>query len=213
MRISTRCCCPTVMSADQRVRVDDEAELLATARAPASPRARSSSSSRARVGSIAEHDVLGDRHHRDEHEVLVHHPDSGARSRPSAELKVTGSPCSRISPASGLVEAVEDVHQRRLAGAVLAEQGVHLAAAGGRGRLSSLATTPGNAFVIPRSSRTGRPASCAGHSCAILTTGSERGRARRPALADRISSSELLQRCRDLERPRDDLLLVASSSA
>ena len=26
-------------------------------------------------GSVAEHDVLGDRHHRDEHEVLVHHAD------------------------------------------------------------------------------------------------------------------------------------------
>ena len=38
-------------------------------------------------------------------------------------------PLTRISPSSGLVEPVEDVHQRRLAGAVLAEQRVHLAAA------------------------------------------------------------------------------------
>ena len=47
--------------------------------------------------------------------------------RPSAN--VTGLPLRRISPSSGLVEPVEDVHQRRLAGAVLAEQRVHLAAA------------------------------------------------------------------------------------
>ena len=39
----------------------------------------------------------------------------------------TGSPSSRISPSSGAGEAVEDVHQGRLAGAVLAEQGVDLA--------------------------------------------------------------------------------------
>ena len=39
-----------------------------------------------------------------------------------------GLPLTRISPSSGPVEAVEDVHQRRLAGAVLAEQRVHLAA-------------------------------------------------------------------------------------
>ncbi len=31
-----------------------------------------------------EHDVLGDRHHRDEHEVLVHHPDARVDRRASA---------------------------------------------------------------------------------------------------------------------------------
>ena len=35
---------------------------------------------RAAVRLDAEHDVLGDRHHRDEHEVLVHHPDRRGRS-------------------------------------------------------------------------------------------------------------------------------------
>ena len=40
-----------------------------------------------------------------------------------------GLPCSRICALVGRVEPVEDVHQRRLAGAVLAEQRVHLAAA------------------------------------------------------------------------------------
>ena len=48
----------------------------------------------------------------------------------------------------GLLHAVEDLHQRRLAGAVLADEGVD-----GAGRMvmlmSWLATTPGNRLVIP----------------------------------------------------------------
>ena len=52
----------------------------------------------------------------------------------------------------GLVEAVEDVHQRRLAGAVLAEQRMHLAAAKIEVDVS-LATMPGKRLVIPLSSR------------------------------------------------------------
>ena len=39
----------------------------------------------------------------------------------------TGLPLIRISPSSGWYEPVEDVHQRRLAGAVLAEECMHLA--------------------------------------------------------------------------------------
>ena len=45
------------------------------------------------------------------------------------ELIVTGLPLIEDLALVGPVEAVEDVHQRRLAGAVLAEQRVHLAAA------------------------------------------------------------------------------------
>ncbi len=48
-----------------------------------------------------EHDVLGHRHHRDEHEVLVHHADARARSPPSASGSATGLPLMRISPSSG----------------------------------------------------------------------------------------------------------------
>ena len=46
-----------------------------------------------------------------------------------AEENETDLPFSRISPSVGPVEPVEDVHERRLARAVLAEQRVHLAAA------------------------------------------------------------------------------------
>ena len=77
---------------------------------------------------VAEHDVLGDRHHRDQHEVLVHHAharlDRGAR-RSELHVLVADLDLALV----GVVQAVEDVHQRRLAGTVLAEQGVHLALA------------------------------------------------------------------------------------
>ena len=60
----------------------------------------------------------------------------------------------------GLVEPVEDVHQRRLAGAVLAEERVHLAAAKVEADVV-VGDDPGNALVIPRSSRTGASSSIA----------------------------------------------------
>ena len=46
---------------------------------------------------VAEHDVLGNRHHRDEHEVLVHHADPEV-DRVVGELISTGLPSTRISP-------------------------------------------------------------------------------------------------------------------
>ncbi len=81
-----------------------------------------------RIGLGAEHDVLGDRHHRDEHEVLVDHPD------PVLDRILRGVHRDRLAldedlALVGLVDAVDDVHERRLAGAVLTEERVHLAAA------------------------------------------------------------------------------------
>ena len=56
----------------------------------------------------------------------MHHPDPvldrGAR-RVDRDLLAVDEDLARV----GMVEPVEDVHQRRLAGAVLAEQRVHLA--------------------------------------------------------------------------------------
>ena len=49
------------------------------------------------------------------------------RMASAGPLIVAGAPFRRISPLSGVAEPVEDVHERRLAGAVLAEQGVDLA--------------------------------------------------------------------------------------
>ncbi len=73
-------------------------------------------------------DVLRHRHHRDQHEVLVHHSDA-ARDR---VLGRVDSHRLALDPDLALVrvvEPVEDVHQRRLSGAVLAEQRVNLAPA------------------------------------------------------------------------------------
>ena len=53
-----------------------------------------------------------------------------------------------------VVEPEEDVHQRRFAGAVFAEQGVNLALATTRS-MPSLATTPGNRLTMPRISTAG----------------------------------------------------------
>ena len=75
-----------------------------------------------------EHDVLGDRHHRNEHEVLVHHADP-ALDRVLRRAERDALAVEDDLALVGLREPVEDVHQRRLAGAVLAEQRVHLAAA------------------------------------------------------------------------------------
>ena len=78
-------------------------------------------------GLIRQHDVLGHRHDRDEHEVLVHHPD------PELDRVLRRVDRHRLPVHEDLarvrgVEPVEDAHQGRLAGAVLAEQGVYLAA-------------------------------------------------------------------------------------
>ena len=75
----------------------------------------------------AEDDVLGHGHHRDEHEVLVHHADA----RVDRVLRGRERDGLAVQPdlaLVGLVQPVEDVHQRRLAGAVLTEQRVNLAA-------------------------------------------------------------------------------------
>ena len=74
-----------------------------------------------------EDDVLGDGHHRDEHEVLVHHPDTGLDRLASRRERCGLAVDADLSPVRP-VKAVEDVHERRLAGAVLPEQCVHFTA-------------------------------------------------------------------------------------
>ncbi len=79
------------------------------------------------AGVAPEGHVLGDRQRRHEHEVLVDHAHAGGdgvgwRPQPqrfTVEQHLTGV---------GLLQAEQDLHQRRLAGAVLAQQGMHLAA-------------------------------------------------------------------------------------
>ena len=75
---------------------------------------------------MAEHDVLGDGEDGDEHEVLVHHADAGGH-RVAGAGEVLDDVVEQDLALVGLVQPVEHVHQRRLAGAVLTEQGVDLA--------------------------------------------------------------------------------------
>ncbi len=75
----------------------------------------------------AEHHVLGDGERGDEHEVLMHHADAGVD-------RVGGRPAGDVAAvhfhAAGVrrVHAAQHAHERRLAGAVLADERVNLAA-------------------------------------------------------------------------------------
>ena len=75
---------------------------------------------------VAEQDVLRHRQDRDEHEVLVDHADAA----PDGVIRAVDLDGLAVEQDLALVrhgQAVEDVHERRLAGAVLAEQRVDLA--------------------------------------------------------------------------------------
>ena len=75
-----------------------------------------------------EHDVFGDGEHRNQHEMLVDHADSGAnRVAWSAELHrlAVDQDLALVGP----IHPGQHVHHRRLAGAVFAEQAEHLSGA------------------------------------------------------------------------------------
>ena len=82
---------------------------------------------------LAQHQVLDHGHARHQAEMLVHHGDAllqrlgRACRRPGARRR------SVMSPAVGLVDAEDQVAERRLAGAVLAQQALHRAGARRRG--------------------------------------------------------------------------------
>src|SRR3712207_3264779 len=79
-------------------------------------------------GLAAEDHVLQDGEVVGQHEVLVDHPDAGGDGvRRAAEVHRTA--VDEDLPLVRAVLAVEGLHQRRLAGAVLAHDGVHLATA------------------------------------------------------------------------------------
>ena len=77
------------------------------------------------VVSAPEGDVFGHGEDRDQHEVLVHHADAGGHGVARA-AEGDGFVVDEDLALGGLVESVQDVHQRGLAGAVLAEQTVNL---------------------------------------------------------------------------------------
>jgi hypothetical protein len=119
----------------------------------------------------AEHDVLGNGERRDEHEVLMHHPDAGIDRFGGAPTGDVAEPAVRRgdfdSPGVWSVHAAEDPHQRRLAGAVLADERMNLAAlhlerrAAVGDRLAECLDDPGQPHRDRRSGNVGHRA--AGH--------------------------------------------------
>ncbi len=106
---------------DQRVGIDRQPVGLREIGQRPARRREAVAQQRALLG--AEHDVLQHAEIVDQHEVLVHHADPGLDrilgGADSAVLAVDAD-LARI----GVVVAVEDAHQRRLAGAVLADDAV-----------------------------------------------------------------------------------------
>ena len=91
----------------------------------------------------AEDDVLQHGQVVGQHEVLEHHADAGldrVGRRVEGDLLAVDLDGARV----GWLDAVEDLHQRRLAGAVLTDDGVDRAARTSM-LMSSLAITPGTA--------------------------------------------------------------------
>ena len=76
---------------------------------------------------VGHDDVFGDRQGRAERQLLVDDDDAGRAAGERRGERRSALPSTRISPSSGCKVAGEDIHQRRLAGAVLADDGMHLA--------------------------------------------------------------------------------------
>ena len=131
LTISTTCCWATGQA---RTGVRGEADRRRAPRAARRSRSsipRRSTTPRARLA--AEEDVLGDGAVRQEVELLVDDRDAGLL----APRRVVERDLLAVDPDRALVGRVhagEDLHQRRLAGAVLAHDRVDLAGRAGRGR-------------------------------------------------------------------------------
>ena len=123
-RISTRCCSPTLSSRTYR-RTFMRKPLRSAASLHVALRTRHVDREPAR-GLAPEDDVLRDGERGNEHEMLVHHPDARVdrlRGAPAGDIAAEHFDRARI----GRIDAREDAHQRRLAGAILADQRVDLA--------------------------------------------------------------------------------------
>ena len=114
---------------DERVGVDVEAEPLGDLAHLRARRRQVEPPAGLRL-LVAEHDVLGDGEDGDEHEVLVHHADAG-RHRVAGAGEVLDLVVEEDLALVGLVQAVEHVHERRLACTVLTEERVDLSSLDG----------------------------------------------------------------------------------
>jgi hypothetical protein len=75
-------------------------------------------------GLSAKHDVLGDGHSLNQHEVLMDHPDA-KRDRIMRRLDISHLSIDDELTAVGRVETVGDTHRRRLPRPILADYGVN----------------------------------------------------------------------------------------
>ena len=76
----------------------------------------------------AEEDVVGDAQVADQRELLVDRADPTSRARRADRRPGRATPSSSTSPSSGATAPLEDLDDRGLAGAVLADERVNLAA-------------------------------------------------------------------------------------
>ena len=98
---------------------------------------------------IAERQVLGDRQRRNQAQLLRNGDDAG-RDRVMRAGEAARAAVDRDLAAIRPMHAAEDAHQRRLAGAVLADQRVDLARHRRRSRRRRARASRRNAFDIPR---------------------------------------------------------------
>ena len=122
--ISTRCCSPTESC---QIFAPGSTGMWSASAVSSTCRCGLPSTKQERRLPVGERDVLGDRERLDQTEVLVHHPDARL-DRVARRVKLDRPAAYLDLPLVGPVEAREDVHQRRLAGPVLPEERVHLAA-------------------------------------------------------------------------------------
>ena len=121
---STSCCRPSG-KAPASARVDVDAEPLQMLARLARPW-RASDGAEPADRLHAEEDILGDRQVRRDAQLLMHHADAG-RQRVAGGAEATGAPSQAHDPAIVGVHAGDDLHQRALAGAVLADETMDLA--------------------------------------------------------------------------------------
>ena len=123
-RISTRCWRPTGRSCTTASRSTSRAYSRSSLRDLGARPRRARRERRPAFG--AEQQVLQHRERLDQHEVLVDHADAG-RDRVLGALDPAFPAGDADAAAIGLIEAVEDVHQGRFAGAILADDAVNRA--------------------------------------------------------------------------------------
>ena len=105
--------------ARRRIQVEPEAEAVAKD----GDRLARATAVEAHAARAGRQDVVEDRHRQEEEGVLVEHPDAGGDGgggRPERDRR----PVEEDRPRIGRVEARHDLHERRLAGAVLPQQAV-----------------------------------------------------------------------------------------